>query len=457
MQLFSFSPGHPVRLFKERYVITDVRNDIITLRNAETDATRDFEISTLHLHYRAGNLKPEKPPKKLADRRPPRRVKRSVLLMADASEAAKARGRLMQAYLKKIDESGVPFKKGDAGLQEVLKSVAEERRDVCPPSFSSLARFRSRQLRAGGDPAACLPRYDLRGGVGKSRLSDAVERALQAAIDNHYMSIDGGSMNSAYEEFRRKVIHEYTLDEAFDEATLPSYSTFRRRVQQRGGYELYAARNGHRAAEIAFRHAQPSVSRPGLNEVWEIDHTRLDLLIVDALHGITARRPRLTVILEACTRVVMGFDVDFTGDSSQAVLNTLRHAITPKTYVHERYPDIKAAWPCHGVPSRLRCDNGVEFHSESVNTACDELGIIVEYCPARSPTSKGGVERFFRTLSEGFLRTLPGYAGPDLKRRKHLEDVNLPVIDLDTFMHMLHVWIIEVYMNDNGRRGGRSA
>lgn len=264
-------------------------------------------------------------------------------------------------------------------------------------------------------------------------------------------------MNCAYEEFRRRVIHEYALDDGFDEASLPSYSTFRRRVQDRGAYELYAARNGERAAGLAFRHSQPSVSRPGFNEVWEIDHTRLDLLIVDALNGLVSRRPRFTVILEACTRAVMGFDVDFTGDSSQAVLNTLCHAITPKTYVRDRYPDIKPDWPCHGVPLRLRCDNGKEFHSESVKTACEELGITLEYCPVRRPTSKGGVERFFRTMSEGFLRTLPGYAGPDLARRKHLEDVNLPVIDMETFMHMLHAWIIETYMHHSGRRGGRSA
>jgi putative transposase len=447
MQLFSFTPGQPFRLFKQRYFVTDVRNDIVTARDEATDAVKDFEASTLLMHYSAKNLRADKPPKKLAERRPPSRIKRSTPLLADASEKAVDSSRRKYAYLKAIAQAGVPFKAGDPALIEVLQDVAASRGEDSPPSFSSLSRTRSRFVRSGGDPASCLPRYDLRGAPGKPRFNAAIERVLQFTIDNHHMTIEAESMRSSYDEFRRVCIEKHGLDDGFDASMLPSYSTFRRRVMARSAYEIYAARNGERAAEKTFRHARPNHDRPGLNEVWEIDHTPLDLLVVDTLRGMVAKRPRFTVILEACTRSVMGFDVDFTGDSSQAVLNALCHAITPKTYVKQRYPDIEHAWPCHGAPLVLRCDNGKEFHSESVRKACEEVGIEdIEYCAARRPTSKGRVERFFRTMSEGFLRSLPGYAGPDLQRRKVLEEANLPVIDLETFVHLLHIWVIDVYM-----------
>lgn len=450
MQLFSFTPGQPFRLFKQRYFVTNVHNDIVTARDEATDALKDFEISTLLSHYSAKNLKADKPPKNFSERRPPSRIKRSTPLLADASKKALESGRRTQAYLKAIEQAGVPFKAGNPSLIEVLQDVAASRGEASPPSFSSLSRTRRRFARSGGDPASCLPRYDLRGAPGKPRFSAAIEQALQFTIDNHHMTTEAESIRSSYDEFRRAFIDRHALDDGFDASMLPSYATFRRRVLARSAYELYAARNGERAAEKAFRHAQPNHQKPGLNEVWEVDHTRLDLLVVDTLRGMVAKRPRLTVILDACTRSVMGFDVDFTGDSSQAVLNALCHAITPKTYVKKRYPDIKHVWPCHGAPLLLRCDNGKEFHSESVRKACEELGIEdIEYCAARRPTSKGRVERFFRTMSEGFLRSLPGYAGPDLQRRKDLEEANLQVIDLETFVHLLHIWVIDVYMQDD--------
>lgn len=455
MQLFSFSVGLQLRLFKETYTLTEVRNDRITLRNERTDAARDYELSTLLVQFRAGNLKPLKPPRRARGERPPARVKRTAQLLADASSNARDAAKRIYEYLRAIEESGVPFNAKDEGLAEVLREVAVARGESHPPSFSTLSRRRGRLMRSGGDMAACLPQYNLRGAPGKGRFAPGIESAMERAVDNFYMTIEGQSMSASYEEFRRLIIDEHCLKAEFDEAELPSFASFRRRVIRRGAYELYASRNGERAAAKAFRFSQPPRDEPGFNEVWEVDHTRLDLFLVDAKRGITAKRPRLTVIIDAMSRAVMGFDVDFTGDSAQAVLNALCHAITPKSYVPERYPDIKGAWPCHGVPLVLRCDNGKEFHSTSLKRACDELGIRdIEYCAVGRPTSKGRVERFFRTLSEGFLRSLPGYAGPDLKRRKELEEVNLPVIDRETFIHQLHIWVVDVYMQSNhtGRR-----
>ena len=96
-------------------------------------------------------------------------------------------------------------------------------------------------------------------------------------------------------------------------------------------------------------------------------------------------------------------------------------------------------------------DNGVEFHSKSLRDACFELGIELQFCPVAQPWYKGRIERFFRTLNESLLNSLPGATGIDLQRRKDVEDANLPVIDLDSLQRILHIWIVDVYMTMPGR------
>ena len=395
-------------------------------------------------HYVAGNLKAVRAPRSTSksDRKARRVVKRFI---ADFSPAAQRDGRINLEYLRAIEVSGVRFKDGDPGLESVISEVAE-RLNQPKPSFARLKRLAKRMERMGGDASACVPAYDRRGGPGKSRLDDDVERVMCAAIDNFYMTIEARSIKEVYEELVCRVQEQFLLTRAEAEEKVPSYSTFRRRILSRSQYELAAARHGVKAAERAFRSSMRSGEAFAFNETWEIDHTVLDLMIVDNRNGVAFKRPRLTVAIEWTTSAVVGFDIDFSGMSSQAVLNCLRHGITPKTYIEEKYPEVEGRWPCHGAPRILKVDNGMEFHSSSVKDACFELGIELQYCPVRQPWYKGRVERFFRTLTEGLLQSLPGAAGPDLQRRKDLEDANLPVIDLETFLKLLHIWIVDVYM-----------
>lgn len=67
-----------------------------------------------------------------------------------------------------------------------------------------------------------------------------------------------------------------------------------------------------------------------------------------------------------------------------------------------------------GLPDRLYCDNGAAFSSQYLSRVCAHLNIgLVHSKPYDSP-SRGKIERFFRTVREGFLSEYHD-EGADLK------------------------------------------
>src|SRR5690606_28759365 len=118
-------------------------------------------------------------------------------------------------------------------------------------------------------------------------------------------------------------------------------------------------------------------------------------------------RPTVTLVLDKYSRMVLGFHIGVQGTSLESVFHALRHAILPKTYVSEKYPDIKNEWPAFGVFEKLICDNGAEFHANDLERVAFELGFQIEFCPKRKPYYKGSIERYLKTLNFKLAHRLP--------------------------------------------------
>lgn len=129
--------------------------------------------------------------------------------------------------------------------------------------------------------------------------------------------------------------------------------------------------------------------------------------------------------------------------------------------VPDGWPE-QAAWPYHGVPSRvvfdedapmrgpvcapetLVVDHGKVFLSAHVIGVCTRLGISIQPAQPHKPTDKPTVERFFKTLRDGLIQHLPAYKGSDVySRGERVED------DAFLFVHevedVIREWIACVY------------
>ena len=148
------------------------------------------------------------------------------------------------------------------------------------------------------------------------------------------------------------------------------------------------------------------------NHVWQCDHTRADVLLVDK-YGELLGRPWLTTVIDTYSRCIMGINLGFDAPSSQVVALALRHAILPKNYSAEY--GLHEEWGTYGLPQHFYTDGGKDFRSNHLNQIGVQLGFV---CHLRDRPSEGGiVERPFKTFNTELFSTLPGYTGSNVQER----------------------------------------
>ncbi|NHQ87305.1 transposase [Iodobacter sp. HSC-16F04] len=216
-------------------------------------------------------------------------------------------------------------------------------------------------------------------------------------------------------------------------------------------------REGAEFARMKYRAAIGTVETNAILQRFEIDHTPIDVLVVDLVLGIANGRPYLTMAIDRYSRLIVGFYVSFRDPSANSVLQCLKRAILPKDVVLKRFPDIKQPWPAFGIPELIAVDNGPDLQSIAVEVAGKELGINTLFCPIKSGDKKGSIERFLRTQNSGLLHRMPGtvFSNPD--ERGDYQSEKEAAIDFNALVHILTKWIVDVYnvtphRGLNGRR-----
>lgn len=148
------------------------------------------------------------------------------------------------------------------------------------------------------------------------------------------------------------------------------------------------------------------------NQVWQIDHTRADVLVVDQ-SGELLGRPWLTIVVDTYSRCIMGFHLGFDAPSAWVVCLALRHAILPKQY-SSAY-ELQESWGTYGLPQYLYTDRGKDFRSQHLQQVTSELKIVP--CLRRKPSDGGIVERPFGSFNTQFFSSLPGYVNSNVMER----------------------------------------
>ncbi|MFQ4144590.1 Mu transposase C-terminal domain-containing protein [Chlorogloeopsis sp. ULAP02] len=148
------------------------------------------------------------------------------------------------------------------------------------------------------------------------------------------------------------------------------------------------------------------------NHVWQCDHTRVDVLLVDQ-HGKVLGRPWLTTVVDSYSRCIIGINLGYDAPSSQVVALALRHAILPKQYGSEY--GLHQEWGTYGLPEHFYTDGGKDFRSNHLQQIAVQLGFV---CHLRDRPSEGGiVERPFKTFNTELFSNLPGYTGSNVQER----------------------------------------
>ena len=151
--------------------------------------------------------------------------------------------------------------------------------------------------------------------------------------------------------------------------TPPHPNTVRYRIHQLSDNVRLRRREGTkqpRRNTPRFRVIFPGADWP--LAVVQIDHTPVDLILVDDIHRRPVGRPWMTLAMDVFSRMVAGFYVSFDPPGAMAVGLCLAHAILPKETWLAKY-EIATSWPVWGVMHVVHADNAKEFHGRMLHKA----------------------------------------------------------------------------------------
>lgn len=246
------------------------------------------------------------------------------------------------------------------------------------------------------------------GGKGKSRLQAEIDGIITKTIESHYLSkqryTEAALLRNISERCRR------------DGLKPPARNTIRKRIEQLDPLLVANKRYGTDEAR-KLQSIEGAAPMPRLPlEVVQIDHTKVDLVLVDEKAREPIGRPFLTLAIDVYTRCIVGMLLTLEAPSATSVGLCLSHIVTDKTLGLERLGLLDVHWPMSGKPGTIFSDNASEFKSEALTRGCQQHGIKMQYRPLGQPQFGGIIERVIGTAME-MIHQLPGTTFSNSKQR----------------------------------------
>ncbi len=361
-------------------------------------------------------------------------------------EEIQIRARRRETYLGKLQEQGILIFTKELHVR--IRQVADSLGDPKPPSVTSVYRW-WRRYQGGNGLTSLADHWESRGRV--RRWTPEVQKVVDEAIDTIFLTTQKDPRKSVCEHVEKKGVDINRRLAPNEQLRFPSRSTLYRYMACFEAYDVAAARDGKSAADRKFRSVVGVQKTDRILERVEIDHTLINLLVFCDISLLPIGRPWLTLAIDKHSRLVVGFYIGFHTPSAYSVLQCLKQAMLPKDELLRRYPDITTPWPARGIPEVLVCDNGMDLHSSALAMTCQEMGIQLQFCPAKTPQYKGAIERFLRTINHSLIHALPGTVFSKPGERGDYPAEKLSAISFDTLVHLVTKWIVEIYAQENHR------
>lgn len=234
----------------------------------------------------------------------------------------------------------------------------------------------------------------------------------------------------------------------------PSRPAIDRRLKRAPGLKV------HRRGIAAPGNADPRIS-PGSFvvqrplDVVQIDHTPMDIVVVDDLYRQPLGKPYLTLATDVATRCILGFVISFVPPSAGTVSLCMTLIVSAKaTWLKQL--GVAGDWPMAGLPKTLHLDGAAEFKSKALRRGCGQYGIELVY---RERTHHGGhIERLIGTKMSK-LKSLPGATGGSPKARRSYDPDKHAALTLGELEAWFAQQIVGRYHQDphRGLRGGTPA
>jgi putative transposase len=274
------------------------------------------------------------------------------------------------------------------------------------------------------------------GGKGKSRLNEELEIIMNSIIHKEYLNP---------QKLRPAKVYEKVLIECKNaKITPPNSDTVRRRIKSLSEYLTLSKRGDKKKIDHLYKPIKGHF--PGANtplSVVQIDHTILDIILVDEKNRQPIGRPWITLAIDVYSRMIPGFHISFDPPGAGGTGICVANSILPKDNLLANH-EISGEWPCWGIMDRLHMDNAKEFHGNMLKKAAEEYGIDISWRPVATPHWGGHIERLLGTLLRE-IHTLPGTTFSNIKDRKDYDSEGKASLTLPELEKWLTEYIVNIY------------
>jgi putative transposase len=334
---------------------------------------------------------------------------------------------------------------------QIDEGIDREIKDKPQPSHITVYRWLKKYKQSEGNIHSLVSSSSKKGNR-TARLQPEVSSTIEQAISEIYLNPNQASAKDTHDRVIVLIVEENQRRKnlSLPELKIPNYMTTLRAVNDLVPRERDEKRLGKRTANLI--HQAVSVGQ-GLNptrplEIVAIDHSLLPFYVLDNEYRLPVGCPWLTAAIDVYSQTVVGYYLTFEPPSYLSVMYCLLHSIRPKEYVKATYKSVKNNWTSYGLMENLKVDNGTDFTGRSLEDACRELKINLDFAPVRMPWYKAAIERFFGGLKTQLTGSIPGRCLQLLKESDY-DPKKQSVVTLDGLQEILHHFIVDIH-NQSG-------
>ena len=273
---------------------------------------------------------------------------------------------------------------------------------------------------------------------GARLLPDEIDRRIENAIDAVHKRRERPAVG--------KLLRDIRIDCGAASLKTPSRKAVQVRLSARSPKELTKAREGADAARQRFAPVKPGLRPKAPLAIVQIDHTRVDIQLVDEQSRLVLGRPWLTVLLDVFSRSVVGFHLSLDAPSATGVALAIAQGVLCKSeWLAERH--LQLAWAMQGLPISIHLDNGAEFRSRALKRGCQQHGLRIDYRPPATPRFGGHIERLMGTLMKR-VHALPGSTFSNTVERAKYPSEKRAVLTLREFERVFALEVLGPYHNE---------
>lgn len=328
---------------------------------------------------------------------------------------------------------GIPLKSESNSLYELLiqkspRAYEEATRkhetiapylsgDVTPPPSSAiyewLKKYRDAEALYGHGYLGLLDRKSDRGNR-CPKLPALTYELMKSTVKEQFLNPTQSSQASVYGNYCNKCKKANVV--------AASYKTFTGYIKNQDAVITERRRKGPRAAyqlEIFYWELEPTTPRHGERpfEIVHLDHTELDIELVDSTTGENFGRPWFTLMMDAYSRMCLAFVLSYEPPSYRSCMMVLRECVR----IHNR------------LPQTIVVDRGTEFNS----TYFEQFIALQNMTKKNRPSAKarfGAVmERLFGVTNQRFIHELVGNTKIMVNVRQTTKSVNPANLAVWTF------------------------